>query len=308
MSKSFTFGLRHKSDAFSNYKSAESFIQRSNGVLVLTIRCGGELELTSGDMGKYLASRGIAVRRTVPHYHEQNGKSERYIRTIEEGGQASLADSGLPMTFWLDAVLTRQHLTNCLRTSTLPDHVTLSKPSPTLEGPTSPICESGCVCYVAAPNELRPKAGFKRFRAIFVGYEGNRVGWRVRDLLGKYSFSNDVIFNENLPGRLCLPRPIVPPDTNAVRIPSPRPVRDNSAICTAAGQAYDDVICIKELCRAERLKRQHMLELPSDIVEGTCGGVVAAIASGVHMLCRMRVQILHFMGVRITNQWEGELL
>ena len=43
-------------------------------------------------MGDHLASKGIAVQRTVPYAHQQNGKSERYIRTIKEGGQALLTD------------------------------------------------------------------------------------------------------------------------------------------------------------------------------------------------------------------------
>jgi hypothetical protein len=46
----------------------------------------GELELTAGKMGAHLTSKGIVVQRTVAYAHEQNGKSERYIRTLEEGG------------------------------------------------------------------------------------------------------------------------------------------------------------------------------------------------------------------------------
>ena len=106
----FTFGLRLKSDAFSKYLATEAFLARSKDITVKSIRCGGELELTAGKMGDHLTSKGIVVQRTVPYAHQQNGKSERYIRTIEEGGQALLADSGLPMSFWLDAVLTRQYL------------------------------------------------------------------------------------------------------------------------------------------------------------------------------------------------------
>jgi hypothetical protein len=113
-----------KSDAFSHYLKAEAFLECSHGVVVLALRCGGELELTAGHMGDYLASKGIVVQHTVAYAHQQNGKSERYIRTIEEGGQALLADSGLPMSFWADAVLTRQYLINCLPTSTLPVNTT----------------------------------------------------------------------------------------------------------------------------------------------------------------------------------------
>ena len=71
----FTFGLHLKSDAFSHYLATEAFLERSSAVRVLAIRCGGELELTAGQMGKHLASTGIVVQRTVAYAHEQNGKS-----------------------------------------------------------------------------------------------------------------------------------------------------------------------------------------------------------------------------------------
>ena len=65
----FTFGLRNKNDAFSHYLSMEPFIEHATGVTILAIHCGGELELTSGDMGKHLASKGIVVQKTVPYAH-----------------------------------------------------------------------------------------------------------------------------------------------------------------------------------------------------------------------------------------------
>ena len=95
--RGFTFGLHLKSDMFSHYKFTEAFLEQSNRVIVKTIRCGGKLELTAGKMGVHLVSRGIMVQRTVPYTHQQNGKSEQYICTIEEGGQALLADTGFPM-------------------------------------------------------------------------------------------------------------------------------------------------------------------------------------------------------------------
>ena len=44
----FTSGLKLKSDAFSHYLKAEAFLECSNGIVVLTVCCGGELELTTG--------------------------------------------------------------------------------------------------------------------------------------------------------------------------------------------------------------------------------------------------------------------
>ena len=75
-------------------------------------------------MGTHLASCGIAIQKTAPYTHPQAGKIERYVYTIEEGGQTLLADSGLSMTFWCDAVLTSQYLRNQLPTSTLVANIT----------------------------------------------------------------------------------------------------------------------------------------------------------------------------------------
>ena len=254
----FTFGLRLKSDAFSHYLATEAFLERSKDVVVRTVRCGGELELTAGKMGDHFVSKGIVVQRTVPYAHQQNGKSERYIRTIEEGGQALLADAGLPMTFWLDAMLTRQYLVNRLPTSTLSANLT---PYEVLTNGRKPDLSHlrvwGCDCYVAIPDELRGKAGFKRFRVIFVGYEEHRIGWRVRDLHGKYSFSNDVIFNEHSSGRLGVPRPLSSPSPSTLS-PSEasRPLRVQSRVRTTMGQAYDEVLRLKEFRRNAREQKR----------------------------------------------------
>ena len=251
----FTYGLRLKSEAFTHYLKTEAFLERSSAAKVLTVRCGGELELTSGKMGAHLTSKGIALQRTVPYAHQQNGKSERYIRTLEEGGQALLADSGLPMSFWLDAILTRQYLINRLPTSTLPSNIT---PFELIKAGDKPDLSHlrvwGCDCYVAVPDEIRGKAGPKRFRAIFVGYEEHRLGWRVRDLSGKYSFSNDVIFNENISARLGVPRSLPTAISDTPPLPS-RPIRERPRIRTAVGQAYDDVLELKRFRREERQRR-----------------------------------------------------
>ena len=252
----FTFGLKLKNDAFSCYLKTEAFLGRFASAIVLTIRCGGELELTAGPMGAHLASKGIVVQRTVPYAHQQNGKSERYIRTLEEGGQALLADAALPMSFWLDAVMTRQYLVNRLPTSTLPENTTPFEVINVGRKPDlSHLRVWGCECFVAVPNEIRTKAGPKRFRAIFVGYEEHRVGWRVRALDGKYSFSNDVIFNKNISGRLGVSRSLALPPVASSSSLSPRPLRDLSRLRTPAGQAFDEVIRLRDFRKLERNKR-----------------------------------------------------
>lgn len=216
--------LSTKDQATDHFKSTSVRWELKSGNLVLVLRSDGALEFTAGALHTHLESRGIIHQSTAPYAHQQNGKAERYIRTIEDTAQTLMGESGLPLSFLGDAVLTSQYLRNLLPTSTLPALTTpfevMEKRKPDL----SQLRVWGCQCYVLYPAEIRAKGGPKRFEAIFVGYDENRIGWRVRDLNGKYFFSRDVIFNENVRGRL-KPHNITPP---SVSTPSPPPLDPSS--------------------------------------------------------------------------------
>ena len=99
----------------------------------------------------------------------------------------------------------------------------------------------GCQCFALIPDEIHVKGGFKHFEAVFVGYEENQIGWKVQDLQGKYHFSQNVIFNENVQGHLSccsLPSPSSPP-----HIPSPSsPHPQHNQLLTEHGQQFADAI------------------------------------------------------------------
>ena len=144
-------------------------------------------------------------------------------------------------------MLTRQYLVNRLPTSTLPANLT---PFEVINGKKPDLSHLrvwGCDCYVAVPDELRAKSGFNRFRAIFFGYKEHRIGWCVHNLHGKYSFSNDIIFNEHYSGRLGVSRPLLSSTTSPVPpLDLSRPVRDTPRVRTTMGKAFDEVLRLKE--------------------------------------------------------------
>ena len=117
----FTALLRLRTGASPFYKSTEAYLERATGRLVRAVCADGALELTAGDLGRHFESKGITVQVTAPYSHSQNGKAERYVRTLEDGGQTLIADSGLPASFWGDAVLTVQYVRNRVPTLALPD-------------------------------------------------------------------------------------------------------------------------------------------------------------------------------------------
>ena len=140
--------LQRKNDAFKFYMQTEASLENETKSRVATVRFDGAPELGSGDMGEHLRRRGVAVQTTAPYAHQQNGKAERYIRTLVDGMQTLLADSKLPPSFWGWAVSTIQYLRNRLPTSVLPVGVTpfeaLKKRKPDL----SHLRVWGCQCFV----------------------------------------------------------------------------------------------------------------------------------------------------------------
>jgi hypothetical protein len=194
--------LTTKNGAFPAWKKVEASWEIISGNRVKVVRLDGAKEFVQGALLAHFNSRGIAMQVTAAYAHAQAGKAERYVRTIEDGIQTLLADAKLPPSFWGDAALTTQYLRNRLPTSTLPTNTTPYEIMHGTKPDLSHLRVWGCQCFPAIPPELRTKGGPRRYEAIFVGYEDNRIGWRVRDLAGKYYFSCDVVFNETVPGHL----------------------------------------------------------------------------------------------------------
>lgn len=247
-----------------------------SGAHVLTVRMDGAPELCEGHLGVHLCEHGIVLQVTAPYAHPQNGKAKHYIRTLENGMQTLLADAGLPFSFWGDAVCTFQYLRNHMPTSVLPSGITPFEAYKHKKPDLSHLRVWGCQCFFVIPPELRAKGGPRRYEAIFVGYEEDRVGWCVHDLKGAYHFSRNVIFNESVPGHLSSLRSSSHPSTSLPLVESPvktsqRPVCMH--IRTTAGKAYDANICA---CDAVLVSRHSQPSVD--------GGVVVP-----HSLCVIQV-------------------
>ena len=108
----FTSLLAAHSDVFPAYIEIEAHLELISGHKVLTVQLDNAPELVASEMGNHFRKKGTIVQAITPYAHAQNGKAERYIRTLEDGLQTLLADSGLPTTFWGDAALATQYIRN----------------------------------------------------------------------------------------------------------------------------------------------------------------------------------------------------
>ena len=69
-------------------------------------------EYVDSDFKRYCVENGIKMMRTIPGTPQQNGVAERMNRTLNERARSMRIHSGLPKTFWADAIDTAVFLIN----------------------------------------------------------------------------------------------------------------------------------------------------------------------------------------------------
>ncbi|GBN79837.1 Retrovirus-related Pol polyprotein from transposon TNT 1-94 [Araneus ventricosus] len=141
-----------------------------------------------------LQSCGINIRYSMPYTPEQNGAEERENRTIVEAARSILHHKGLPLKLWAEAVNTAVYV--------------LNRTGPTREKEKTPIelwsassfnvrylKDFGTKCFVHVPKQRRQKLDPKSVAGFFVGYCGEKDGYRVwLKKQNKIILSRDVIF------------------------------------------------------------------------------------------------------------------
>lgn len=137
----------------------------------------GVKELIKGNLGNCFETKGIVIQQTAAYSHQQNGKAEQFVHTIEDHAHTLIASSDLPASYLPYVVYSTAYLRRRLPTSTLSkgqtpyEMMTGSKPN------YNTLCVWGCRAYPIDPAETRGKDENMWYEAIFVRYEENQVGW-----------------------------------------------------------------------------------------------------------------------------------
>ncbi|KAJ9547560.1 hypothetical protein OSB04_020103 [Centaurea solstitialis] len=127
----------------------------------------------------FFASHGIQFRFSCPQTSQQNGKSERMLRTINNVVRTLLFHSHLPPTFWVEALHMATHLLNILPSTSINfdiPYYRLFQKHPYY----SHLRVFGCLCYphITTPHNLAPRIT----PCVFLGYPSQHRGFRCLGL------------------------------------------------------------------------------------------------------------------------------
>lgn len=193
-------------------------IRGETGNLVPTLRTDNGGEYGSNEFQNWLTRKAIKHETSAPHTLQQDGVSERGIRTVTEGARSCLHDCQTPSEPWGEAVTTGT--TTLIKESRLPTSLwgeaakftvytlnrDLSKASPVTpyqrwhKNPpdVSNLRAFGSIAYIHIPDALRPKWARKSIRFIFIGYCETTKGGRFYDPSTRaIKISRDVTFDEH---------------------------------------------------------------------------------------------------------------
>jgi len=130
---------------------------------------------------KALQDAGIERQLASPYTHQQNGKAERAIRTLQGHALAMLEAVRLPLNLWGEAVVTAAYLWNRTESKSLPAGVTPYEIFNHHKPDLSHLKVFGSLCWARIPTKFQTKFDAHSHRAIFLGYSDGVKGYCVRD-------------------------------------------------------------------------------------------------------------------------------
>ncbi|KAJ4758369.1 Retroelement pol polyprotein-like [Rhynchospora pubera] len=187
--------MAEKSETCHLLKSFCKMAQTQFGKFVKFVRSDNGLEFKSRQMNQFYMECGILHQTSCVFTPQQNGRVERKHRHILNVARALRFQSGLPLEFWGECVLTAAYLINRTPTPLLenktPYEMLFGKPPS-----YGAVRIFGCLCYIK--SHTSDKFETRSRKCVFVGYPFGKKGWRVYDLeANEFIVSRDVIFCED---------------------------------------------------------------------------------------------------------------
>ena len=188
--------LKQKSDVFHTFKIWKAMVENMYQSKIKVIRSDNGGEYVSKEFENFLQNEGIVHQTSIPKTPQQNGVSERKNRSLIEKVRCMISDSGLPKTFWAEALNTANHVINRSPSAAI-DNMTPYEKLNNVKPKVDYFRVFGSECFAHVPKDERSKLDPKSRKCIFIGYSSVKKGYKLYDQQNmKVIFSRDVIMNE----------------------------------------------------------------------------------------------------------------
>ena len=184
--------LKRKSETFAAFRQFKAWAENVTGERVGSLRDDKGGEYMSNEFEAFCIDHGIQRQHTVRNRPQQNGVAERANRTMEEGVISMLYESGMPPSFWGEALSSFIHVSNRFSTAVLKGvtpHEAFIGTKPDL----SHLRIWGCTAYVLIQRDKRPlgSLGAHMEKCIFIGYPQGYKGWKFYNPESKKVFISE---------------------------------------------------------------------------------------------------------------------
>ncbi|KAJ0913978.1 putative RNA-directed DNA polymerase [Helianthus annuus] len=189
--------LTSKTEVFENLCSFHELVLTQFEKKIKVFRSDNGTEFVNNQMSVFCKTKGILHQTSCPYTPQQNGVVERKHRHLLNTARALMFQSGLPLKYWSDCVLTAVYLINRLPSSVLdgksPYEVVYGfKPS------FDHLRNFGCLCFSTVLSET-DKFTYHADKCVFIGYSNVKKGYKLLSLENKkVFFSRDVKFYESV--------------------------------------------------------------------------------------------------------------
>ncbi|GKB63076.1 ribonuclease H-like domain-containing protein [Tanacetum coccineum] len=153
------YPLQTKFEVFAKFVHFRSYVQNQFKCDIRGFQCdhGGEFDNTQ--LLNLFSTHGIQLKFSCPKTSQQNGKSERMIRTINNMIRTLLFQAHLPPTFWVEALHMAAYLLNLLPSAAIQNEIPLTNLF-NKQPNYSKLHTFGCLRYphLSSPHKLAPRA------------------------------------------------------------------------------------------------------------------------------------------------------
>lgn len=193
----WVYPMRNKSEVYSKFLHFSAFVTTQFKTSIKSFQCDNGGEYNNSLFHDHFGKHGITFRFSCPHTSQQNGKSERMLRTINNVVRSLLFQAQLSPTYWVEALHTTVHIINILPSSSIENntpHFLLHGQKPTY----SHLRVFGSLCFPNINNSHLSKLSPRSTPCLFLGYPIHHRGYRCLDLkTNRIIVSRHVIFDEN---------------------------------------------------------------------------------------------------------------